>query len=559
MRLLYALFYDLFVFLFELLVLPLRLLPRKRPAFLAFDVSGDIPWRSSGRKWFQGRRSARAPASLKTLSDKLALAESDKRVRGVLVKVEGFEGSGAKLAELRRLSARLREKGKEVVFYGRAVSTREYALMAGGSRIQLAPGGRIDLRGFSADLFVAGEALSRVGIGAHFLRRGAYKTAPELFTDREVSPAQIETTRAILEEASRIAVGAIAGGRKRPEEWVRALIDEGPYTSTRAVDSGLAESIGDDEALENALGIGGEKPTARLVPVTHYRGVSPFRAHYKPLIAPKAIAVVRIDGIIKLGESVDKPWAPHAAGSDSVAQALRRARKDDSIRAIVLHIDSRGGSSLASDLIREAVRRAAAVKPVVAYVDRVAASGGYLAAMGATCFLAAPGAITGSIGVFTGKLEFSRLMQTLGLGKTVLRMGESSAIESAFEPWNEHERAALDREVEETYQSFLKAVSEGRKRPVDQIAPLAEGRVYTGQRAFELGLVDGLGSFEDAIAKAAELAKMKKKPRVVAIEAPSRGLRALAGPKALFALYRPLEAERVFAYATCLPLIEQVN
>ncbi|MGI5865285.1 MAG: signal peptide peptidase SppA [Myxococcales bacterium] len=557
MRLLFALVYDLFVLVFVLLALPLRLVARGGPAYLAVDVTRDIPWRSEPRSWWRGKRAARRPASLKTLADKLELAVKDRRIRGVVFKVEGFEGSGAKLAEIRRMVRSLREKGKDVVFYGRAVTTREYALMASGSRVWMAPGGRVDLRGFSASLYVLGETLERFGIRAQFLRRGSHKTAPELFTDREVSEAQRETVGHILADAMDTSVEAIAQGRNRPAEEVRRLIDEGPYTASRALAAGLIDAIGDGDDLKKALAEGKEKK-ARLIPIAHYQGSSPFRARYRRLLPPPAIGVVRIDGVIKLGESFDAPWAPRAAGSDTVARSLERAREDHRIKALVLHIDSRGGSSLASELMLKAVKRVAEKKPVVTFVDRVAASGGYMAALGGTHFVIAPNAITGSIGVFSGKFEISRLLEWLGVGTAVLRMGANSAIESPFEPWSEAERATLDKEIEETYRDFLRSVAEGRRMPVEKVEPLAEGRVYTGRRAQALGLADELGGFEEAVRKAAELAGLRKKPAVVAIGVPSRSLRALTGPKAteVFEALRPLEAERVFAHAGWWPHLE---
>ncbi|MBI5546381.1 MAG: signal peptide peptidase SppA, partial [Deltaproteobacteria bacterium] len=224
--------------------------------------------------------------------------------------------------------------------------------------------------------------------------------------------------------------------------------------------------------------------------------------------------------------------------------------EDESLRAVILVVDSRGGSALASELVRRAVRRLADKKPVVAFVDQVAASGGYMVAVAAHAIVATPTSIVGSIGVFGGKFEISGLLDKLGVGRAVLKQGRNAALESGFTPWTDDERAALDREIEQTYRDFLGAVGEGRKRPVEEIEPLAGGRIYTGRRAKELGLVDELGGFEAALAKAQSLAGVLAQPDVVAIEAPSSPMAALTRVRGLAEvrdLLGSLAGERVFA------------
>jgi len=553
MRALIALLYNLLAFLGALLLWPLRRVARK-PFVLAVELKGDTPWREAPRRRlpFTGRRKPLQPDSLKLLEDRLALAARDPMVRGVVIKVEGFDGPGVKLTEVARMVARLREAGKEVHFYGRAVTMREYALMSGGTRVWLAPGGRVDLKGYSAELVVAGETLRRFGINAHFVRRGRFKTAPELFTDAEVSQAQRETTEAILDEAFSHAVKTIAEGRGRSEAEVRRWVDEGPYTSARALSAGLIDAVGDGEDVEQAFETApGQKPP--LVAIGHYRGPALLSwPRYRPLRLPPRVGLVQIQGTIKLGESSQMPLAPQAAGSDSVAVALRRAREDASLKAVVLAIDSRGGSSLASELILRAVRRLAEKKPVVAFIDGVAASGGYMAALGAAKIVISPTALTGSIGVFGGKFEASSLLDRLGVGRAIIRKGERATLESPMGPWSEAARAAIDREIDEIYRDFLKQVADARKMTVERAHELAEGRVYTGRKAHSLGLVDELGGFEDAVRLAASRAKLTREPQGVRVSTPSHPLQALAGPRrgaAIRELFLPLSAERVFALA----------
>ncbi len=404
MRTIYAVVANLWALIWALLLTPLRRLARPRPDYVLLELTGELPWRTRLKPLFRvgGRHKPLRAASVEALGEKLAMLGRDPHVKGLIVKVEELGIPGARLTAIRALLRRLRAAGKEVIFYGRAVDMREYALMASGSRIHAAPGGRIDLKGYAAELTVFGALLARVGVRAHFFRRGEFKTAPETFTHTEVSEAQKLTADQLVSEQLERTVALIAEGRGRTVEEVRALVDEGPYTSARALKSGLIDAISDGEELETLLAPEG-KERARMLPFAAYPGPNAFR---KPklhaVVRGPVVALVPLDGIIKLGETVHGPMAPKAAGSDSVVAALRRAREDRRVKAVVLTIDSRGGSALASELILRALERTAAVKPVVAWIENVAASGGYMAAVGAKHIVCAPGAIVGSIGVLGG-------------------------------------------------------------------------------------------------------------------------------------------------------------
>jgi protease-4 len=357
----------------------------------------------------------------------------------------------------------------------------------------------------------------------------------------------------ILLQLFDTAVSAIAKGRSLAPERIKRLVDQGPFTAAHALAHRLIDGVADAEELESLLAGKGEKK-ARFRPLASYGGpmLQLLRSELKPLLPAPQIGVVSVDGVIKIGENVHLPFAPRAAGSDSVVEALRRARESDRVKAIVLAIDSRGGSFLASELIFRAVRRAAQAKPVVAYFDRAAASGGYLAAVGANYIVAGPGALTGSIGIFGGKFELSRLLERLGVGRAEIELGKNAGVYSTLKPWSESERAALDALLESNYRDFVSAVAVARHLSADAVARCAEGRVFTGQRARELGLVDEVGSFEDAVALAARLAQISGTPEVESWDMPVHALSAIAGLHGwadVAKLIQPLEAERVFAAA----------
>jgi protease-4 len=229
---------------------------------------------------------------------------------------------------------------------------------------------------------------------------------------------------------------------------------------------------------------------------------------WRPLKRRTRLGVVMLSGAIMPGKGGGSPLGPKVAGSETAVKALRAAARDKRAKAVVLYINSPGGSALASELILEAVQRVAKKKPVIAYVDRVAASGGYMAALGAREIWAAPHAVLGSIGVFAGKFEASGLMEKLGISRTLIQRGENAGIFSTSRGFTEHERASMEAEVEETYQAFLEHVAKARRSTKEEIHLKAEGRVYSGTRAKAAGLVDRTAGFEDACRYALEQAKV---------------------------------------------------
>jgi protease-4 len=281
-----------------------------------------------------------------------------------------------------------------------------------------------------------------------------------------------------------------------------------------------------------------------LEPLASYMARLPWpQVRWRPLRPRPRLAVVPVSGMIVPGKG-GAGLGPEFAGSDTVVKALRAAARDRRSKAVVLYVSSSGGSSLASELILEAVRRVARKKPVLAFVDRVAASGGYMAMLGAKEIWATPHAIVGSIGVFAGKFDTSGLMDKLGVHRTLLTRGANAGIFSSTRGFTEHERALMEAEVEETYQSFLEQVAQARGRTKEEIHALGEGRVYSGLRARAVGLVDNTeGGFEDACRRAMDLAQVPAGPFDV---------RIFAGAERRFSLLRLLLSySRAATYAFC--------
>ncbi|HET9036322.1 MAG TPA: signal peptide peptidase SppA, partial [Myxococcaceae bacterium] len=358
----------------------------------------------------------------------------------------------------------------------------------------------------------AGRAFEQLGIRPEFVRRGEHKTAPELFIRAEVSPNQRAALEQFLDERHAELVEAVARGRRLSTAEARARVDQGPYSATRARALGLVDLIADDVELPAALGLDTNEDRA----LAGAAGLGTFRDWERtrrlPRVAwrewrrPTRLAVVPVSGMIAQAPSGAPPIGPTIAGSDTLVAGLRAAARDRSSPAAVLYVNSPGGSALAPELVLAEVRRLAARKPVIAYVDRVAASGGYMIALGAKEIWASPGSILGSIGVFAGKFDFSELLTRLGVHREVLTRGEHAGLMTSARPLSVPEHDALEAEVEEVYGRFVELVSEHRRLTPEAVRARGEGRVYTAGRAQEAGLVDSLGSFEAACARAFALA-----------------------------------------------------
>ncbi len=518
MRLLLVPVLNLLTLIRTLLGWPLRLLAaRDRSPYVRFRLSGDPAYRERPRARRLGLLSGQArpePAtvtSLESFREALALLARDPRIQGILLELEDLAVPPAKRDVLVKLLGDFRAAGKRVVAWAVSVDSLGYQVMCAADEVLLSPAGRLELVGYAAEALALGEGLGRLGIQAHFFRRGEYKTMPELFTHPQATDVQRRTLEGFLDERYTELVEGVARGRRRSPEQVKAWIDAGPYSARRAAAEGLVDGLCDEVDLPARLGLkkGAAEDDEGVEPMAVYRARLPWPpVRWRPLRLKPRLAVVPVSGMIVPGKG-GSGLGPEMAGSDAVVKALRAAGRDRRAKAVVLYVASSGGSSVASEIILEAVQRVARKKPVIAFVDRVAASGGYMAALGAREIWATPHAIVGSIGVFAGKFDFSGLQRMLGVHRTLITRGETAGIYSSSRGFTEHERALMEAEVEETYQSFLEQVAQARQRTKEEIHALAEGRVYSGQRALAVGLVDRTdGGFEEACARAMALAQV---------------------------------------------------
>jgi protease-4 len=507
---------NLVLLLVAVLRAPIHLLSRRRaPSYVRFLLKGDPPYRQAFQRRWPWRRERHAPGqvtSLHLLDEALDALAGDPGVKGIVLQVEALEMPSGKRAWVAERLAAFRARGKEVI--GTAVSARngEYALLCAADRIAFPRAGRLELTGFLMEATAAGRAFEQLGIRPEFVRRGEHKTAPELFIRAEVSPNQRAALEQFLDERHAELVEAVARGRRLSTSEARARVDQGPYSATRAQALGLVDLIADDVELPAALGLDTNEDRA----LAGTAGLGTFRdwertrrwprVSWRQWRRPTRLAVVPVSGMIAQAPSGAPPVGPAIAGSETLVAGLRAAARDRSSPAAVLYVNSPGGSALASELVLAEVRRLAARKPVIAYVDRVAASGGYMIALGAKEIWASPGSILGSIGVFAGKFDLSELLTRLGVHREVLTRGEHAGLMTSARPLSVPEHDALEAEVEEVYGRFVELVSEHRRLTPEAVRARGEGRVYTAGRAQEAGLVDSLGSFEAACARAFALA-----------------------------------------------------
>lgn len=546
LRLPFIVLANLYLPLATLLGAPFRMLAAShRPAYVRFRLTGDPPYRERRRRRLQLGGSRPEPSdvtSVERLRESLELLAKDGRVKGILLEVEDLTVPPAKRDALVAVLTAFRAQGKRVVGWAIHVDNEAYALLCAADEVLLAPMGRVELVGYAAETTALGAGLSRVGIRPHFVRRGDYKTAPELFTSPVVSDIQTRTVESFLDERYADLVDVVARGRRKTPEEVRALIDQGPFSARRALDTGLVDALVSESNLPTHLGLAKvEDEESELESMETYLSTVPFPpVRWKRLRRNPRVAVVPVSGIIVPG----KGSSGKMATAERVVKALRAAGRDKRSKAVVVYISSPGGTPLASEQMLEAVQRVARKKPVIAYMDRVCASAGYMVAVGAKEIWSAPHAMVGSIGVFAGKFDVSGLMEKLGVHKSVLTRGQNAAIFSMARDFTPQELATLETEVEEMYQAFLDIVAKGRGRTKEEIHQLAEGRVYSGVRGKAVGLVDQVGGFEEACRYALSMAKV---PAAERFEIMTYG-----GPKQRVNLLRLLMgASHAQTYALC--------
>lgn len=447
--------------------------------------------------------------------DALRKARVDDRVRAVVIVPPAQPGLWGKVQEIRAAVQDFRRSGKPAVAYLEYGGGQQYYLATACDEIYLAPTSPLELVGIALYEAFAREALDKIGAYPDLLHAGDFKTAANLFTETTFTPFHREMNESLSQDLYEQLVAGVAEGRQMPVPAVRALIDDGPFLPADAAGRGLVDGLAyEDEVLEHLAGAGA--PLERL-PYAEYRRVDPESLG---LGAGPSLAVVYAVGPIVLGDSTVDAGGGSVAAAQVLVDALRAARENEAIEAIVLRIDSPGGSAVASDLIWREIVLAAADKPVVASMSDLAASGGYYLAMGADVIVAQPATLTGSIGVVAGKLVLGGTFAKLGIAVEAVSDGRMAEMNSVFTPYSDEARVRVQALIDAFYEVFVTRVAEGRSMTPEAIHAVAQGRVWTGRQARTSGLIDELGGLPHAVAIAKERAGIAADQEVTLVPYP---------------------------------------
>lgn len=464
-------------------------------------------------------------ATLSSMIDRVKKAKKDDAVKALYLQFEGLNLDWGKLNELRAALADFKKSGKKIFAYLEEGDQMEYLLACACDEVIIPPGGGINLHGLRYEMMFFKNLLETFNLRFDAVPMGDFKAAMENFTRSEMSPANRQQWTELIDDFYAILCDTIASSRAglTPEK-VRALIDHGPMTAKEALDSKLVDRICYPDVILNKIrhAVGNEQLAFKANYGKKKQDEldlgNPF-AIFKLLAPPKEakvsakpkVAVIYAEGGIVTGKGGASLLGGNQVGSTTMVEAIRKAEEEPTVKAIVLRVDSPGGSALASDLIWHELKKSK--KPIIASMGDVAASGGYYISMAAKKIYAEPGTITGSIGVISGKLVLGGAMQKYGITTDVISRGKLAGMFSSRTAFNPEERQAMVRLMSDIYDQFLTKAFEGRQAAgnnklasVAELKKLAGGRIWSGKAAKENGLIDELGTLEDAIAAAKQMA-----------------------------------------------------
>jgi protease IV len=490
------------------------------PKVAYFDLGEPIAEKPADFSWFGDTQDV---LTLRVLLDRLEQARKDKEIRGVLITLG--DDAGLNLSQAMELRAELdamRRDGKRTFIYADAYDTPTYLAACGATDICMLQGGEIMIPGVGFETMFAKGLLDKVGVKADYVQIGEYKGADEEYTRTEASPELKGELNKLADALYSQIIDSIAQGRKIDRDEVVKIVDESLITADEAQNKKLVDHLVDMDQLRDLMADQlGEK-----VNLLHHYGEeahdqvdlsSPFAffsllSRKPPEPTRDAIGMVYAEGVIVDGESqsgILSSSQGDTIGSEDLREAFRAADRDDKIKAIVLRIDSPGGSALASEVMWQAARRLSKDKPVIISVGSMAASGGYYLASSGNYIFADPTAIVGSIGVVGGKFVFKDLFDKLGLETESFLRGQNADLFSSSTEWDDRQRQQVTNWMHDTYVQFTQRVMTTRTGKIKDIDAVARGRIFSALQAKQLGMVDEIGGVQDALAYAAKQADLR--------------------------------------------------
>ena len=420
-------------------------------------------------------------------------------VRGLLLHVGSLGWGWGTIQEWREGLDRLRDAGMVVFVNADTPGNGEMLLATAADKLIVPPMGEVGMVGVGGQMRFVGPLLQRFGLRFEVEAAGEYKSFGETFTRAYASPENREAVQRLVDDLHEALVGGISRSRRKPAEEVQQLIDRCPMSPEEALEAGLVDVVGYDDDIDRELeALLGDR--VRRVDITRMAWLVRGMTRLEDFMATQSnIAVVHLQGNITMARS---PTASPRIAPHEVIPALRLVRDDPRVKAVVLAVQSGGGSVLASDLIWHEVRKLQEEKPVIASFGDVAASGGYYISAPATAIVARPGTLTGSIGVVGGKLVTGEATRSLGIYAEDIHRGRNVGMYSTEHPFDDHQRARFRQRLLDTYEGFLERVGSGRNKTRDEVDEVARGRVWTGAAALDAGLVDHLGGLQEALRRA---------------------------------------------------------
>ena len=479
---------------------------------LSIRIEGEIPEQApqdSFRDLFVG-----PTTTVTDITEAIDRARTDPHITGIEVRVSETTMNMAKIQEIRDRIHAFNHAGKFSVGYLEFATDRSYYLASACQTLFLLPTSELYVRGLMASTTFLRGTFDKLGIYPDFFHIGEYKNASNTYTEKKYTSAHREATQVLLDDWYREFLRGVAQSRDLKTEDVEKTIAAGPFNSAAAPATHLVDQVGYWDEVRKFVEQKNHGHDRRINLHTYLNKTG--------VESGTRLAVIYAAGTILPGRSGDSPLGDEVMGSDTIAEQFRRAREDNSVKAVILRVDSPGGAAFASEVIRHELELTKQTKPVVVSMSDVAASGGYWIAMSANRIVAQPGTITGSIGVLTGKFNILGLYQKLGLSKDFIATTENSTLDYPFQNFTPAQREMVMRDMRAIYDDFLQGVAAGRHMKVEEVDRIAQGRVWTGERAKQLGLVDELGGLHTAIARARELAKIPVDEKVSLLSLPPR-------------------------------------
>lgn len=473
--------------------------------YVQFTLRGSIIEQNRGWGFFSSKK-----LTIYQLGKIIKNLKKDKNVTGIVLEIDGFGAGYAKIQEITKFLHEFKESGKEIIVYAKYLNTRQYLLAAEADKIFLHPAGQLNLTGIQfTSMFIKGT-LDKLGIVAELEHIKEYKSASEMFTRDSMSQYQREVLNSFADQFYEDILSEISQKRNIEVSKLKGIINNAPYLAEEAKNLGLVDEYYYQDELKSYFDE--NENSKNLISYSAYINYKPYDYDWE-VIPNDKIALIYATGTIMTGENGSEFYVGQTMGDNTIADAIRYARENTNIKAIVLRIDSGGGLAFASEIIWRQVALTTTgenKKPVIVSMSDIAASGGYFIACPADEIFANPATTTGSIGIYSGKVNLKGLFEKLGIKFQHIKRGDNAGFNSYTRGYTENERNRMINTMQGGYDRFITRVAEGRNMKKDEVNEIGKGRIWTGRQGVEKGIVDKLGGLFDAIEAAVQKAGIQE-------------------------------------------------